>query len=226
MKVLTKEEEDIHYAAVLRGGISGGVVGLGVGLAAAVVFQKRSNFFRSLTLPLKTFFVTSTSTFAAIVQADRSSRGFEAARHGTNDYQDSTVRLLAEQRANLSGWEKAKDFGREYRYPIVTASWAASMAGSLAMVSRDKYLTGAQKLVQARVYAQGLTLLILVATAAFEVDNQRNKRTDEASRVEDPNHPGQFVKAVHRENYAGEDLWKDMVDAEEKREEARRHIEP
>jgi hypothetical protein len=209
MKVLTKEEEEVHYAAVLRGGLIGGAVGLGVGLGATVLLHRRSTFFRNLTLPLKTFFVTSSGTFAAIVQADRSSRSFEAARHGTIEFQDSTARLLAEQQATLSGWEKAKNFGREYRYPIVMTSWAASMAGSLGMVSRDKYLTAAQKLVQARMYAQGLTLLILVATAAFEVDNQRNKRVDEVVRVKDPNHPGQFVeKTIHHENYAGEDLWK------------------
>jgi len=30
MKILTKEEEEAHYNATLRGGISGGLIGLGV----------------------------------------------------------------------------------------------------------------------------------------------------------------------------------------------------
>lgn len=223
MKVLSKEEEDAHYREVLRGGIKGGMIGTALGLGTAMVLHRRWPFFRSLTLPFKAFYITSSGTFLAIIQADRASRGFEATRHGINEFQDSTARALAEQQANLSQWEKTKNWGREHRYPLVGGAWAASMAGSLALVSRDKYLTGAQKLVQARVYAQGLTLLILVATAAFEVSDARKRKEDDLIKVEDPKHPGQMItKKVHHENYAGEDLWKDMVEAEEKRQEARR----
>jgi len=223
MKVLSKEEEDAHYREVVRGGIKGGLVGTAVGLGASMVLTRRWPFFRSLTLPFKAFFVTSSGTFLSIIEADRASRGFEATRHGITQFQDSTARILAEQQANLTGWDKAKNWGREHRYPIVFTSWVASMAGSLGLVSRDKYLTSAQKLVQARVYAQGLTLLILVATAAFEVSDQRNRKEDETILVRDPEHPGQTIqKKVHHENYAGEDLWKDMVEAEEKRQAARR----
>jgi len=32
MKILTKEEEEAHYAAVLKGGFIGGTLGLTVGL--------------------------------------------------------------------------------------------------------------------------------------------------------------------------------------------------
>ncbi|KAI5776181.1 hypothetical protein EDC01DRAFT_488815 [Geopyxis carbonaria] len=225
MKLLTKEEEDEHYKAVLRGGISGGAIGTSIGLGASLLLQRRWPFFRTLTLPLKAFFVSSSTTFGAIINADRYSRGYEASRHAElNQFQDSTSRQIAEALANRSTWEKTKDWGREYRYPIVTTSWAASMAASLAIVSRDKYLTTAQKLVQARMYAQGLTLLVLVATAAFEVSDAKNKNED-ILRIADPNHPGRMVeKRVHHENYAGEDLWKDMVEAEEKRLEIRRKM--
>lgn len=205
MKVLTKEEEVSHYREVIKGGIIGGTIGLGIGLGGSYVLSRRWHLFQSLTLPLKAFFITSSGTFLAIINADRRSRAFERERYSANLFQDTTARKLAEEHANMTTWDKAKSFGREYRYPIVTASWAASMAGSLAMVSRNKYLTTAQKLVQARMYAQGLTLLILVATAAFEVSESRAKR-------EHPESP-----EIHHEHYAGEDLWKDMVEAEQKR---------
>lgn len=207
MKILTKEEEDEHYAAVLRGGITGGLCGLGLGIGANILLTKRWGFYRTLTIPLRTFFVTSTGTFAAIVAADRYSRHYEAQKHDY-DYKDSTARLLAESQANQTGWEKAMAVGKEYRYSIVTASWLASMAGSLAMVSRDKYLTGAQKLVQARMYAQGLTLLILVATAAFEVADKKAEQ-EERAMIDDPKHPGQKTAVkIHHETYRGEDQWK------------------
>lgn len=195
MKLLSKEEEDAHYHRVLVGGISGGVVGLVAGFSGCALAQKRSPFFRTLTLPLKAFFVTSAGTFAAIINADRYSRAYEAKRTAGFDFEDTTARKIRAQQESLTNWEKAKEIGREYRYPIVTASWVASMAASLGIVSRDKYLSTPQKIVHARMYAQGLTLLVLIATAAFEVSEAREAKE----------HP---EKVIHHEQYRGEDMWK------------------
>jgi len=219
MKILTKEEEDEHYAATVKGGLKGGAYGLGIGIASAYLLNQRSQFFRGLTLPFKTFFVTSAATFALIISADNASRRFESARYHSNvTFQDETARMLAEQRKRMTPREKFMDWGRENRYTIVGTSWAASMAGSLALVYRDKYLTRAQKLVQARVYAQGLTLLVLIASAAFEISDARSGRRKNVIMVPDPTDPtGQRMveKKIHVESYKGEDLWMDMVKAEE-----------
>lgn len=103
-------------------------------------------------------------------------------------------------------------FGRDHRYPIVTASWVLSMALSLGVVSRNRYLTTPQKLVQARMYAQGLTLLVLVASAGFEVaDARQGKGNYETVKIldpDDPTHKHMIEKRIHHESYAGEDLWK------------------
>ena len=206
MKVLTKEEEDAHYREVLRGGISGGLVGLGLGLGASVVMHRRWLFFRSLTLPLKAFFVTSTGTFAAIIQADAYSRAFERRQHAETTFVDRTARRLQDERAHQSATQHALAVARDYRYTLVTSSWAASMAGSLYWVSRDRFLTTAQKLVQARMYAQGLTLLVLVATAAFEVGDAR------ARRLQDDAGAGEAVASHHHsEQYQGQDQWKGLL---------------
>jgi len=37
MKILTKEQAQAHYNAVIRGGISGGLISLTVGLASACI---------------------------------------------------------------------------------------------------------------------------------------------------------------------------------------------
>jgi len=80
MKILTKEEEAAHYMYVspthhklcsflisksetLKGGIGGGIAGLAVGLAGVYGATRRYPAFRSLTLPLKAFLVTSVGTF-------------------------------------------------------------------------------------------------------------------------------------------------------------------
>lgn len=174
----------------------------------------RFHAFRQLTLPMKTFLVTSSSTFAAIVNADRMSRNYEIARDPQRQYRDKATTELDQIRASESTFQRAKDWGRENRYPIVTASWVASMAIALGLVGRNPYLTGAQKLVQARVYAQGLTLAVLVATAAFEVgDASKGKGRWETVKYLDPNDPEHkkiIEKKIHHEAYAGEDLWRGM----------------
>lgn len=212
MKILTKEEEQAHYNATVKGGLIGGGVGLGIGLGAAYVANLRIPAFRALTLPMKTFLVTSTSTFALITNADRYSRNFEKKQHPETEYVDQTSKDLEQLRASESPYQRIKDWGRENRYSIVGVSWLASMGIALGLVSRNPYLTGAQKLVQARVYAQGLTVAVLIATAAFEAgDASQGKGRWETVMVVDPNDPEHkhlIEKKIHHEAYAGEDLWR------------------
>jgi cytochrome c-type biogenesis protein CcmH/NrfG len=86
------------------------------------------------------------------------------------------------------------------------------MVGSFTMVNRNRYLSGSQKLVQARMYAQGSTLAVLLASFALETsDAQKGKGRWETIKVLDPNDPEHkhlIEKRVHHERYAGEDQWR------------------
>lgn len=221
MKILTKEEENAHYNATLKGGAEGLAIGLAVGISTVAIANRKFQIIRNLTLPMKTFLVTSSSTFVGILMADRSSRGFEKSRNKENFYKDKASQNMALARANDTAFQKFMSWGRENRYPIVGVSWVASMGLALQLVRRNPYLTGAQKLVQARVYAQGLTLAVLVVTALFEVgDASKGRGRWETIMVLDPNdpeHKKMIEKKIHHELYAGEDLWKDMVEAEERK---------
>lgn len=163
---------------------------------------------------MKTFLVTSSGTFTAIIQADRSSRAFEISRNPANAYKDRASTDLAALKETETSFQRFKDWGRENRYPIVTASWVASLGVALGLVGRNPYLSRAQKLVQARVYAQGLTLAILIATAAFEVgDASKGKGRWETVKIldpDDPEHKHIIEKRIHHEAYEGEDLWRGM----------------
>ncbi|KAK4465633.1 hypothetical protein QBC42DRAFT_8562 [Cladorrhinum samala] len=222
MKVISKEEEREHYNEVLKGGLIGGGVGLALGLGGVLYGSKRYAAFRQLTLPFRSFIVTSSGTFGAIVWAERYSVKYQRSHDPMNNYLNAQhqAQELARQQAKTES-EKLMDWGRENRYSIVFTSWIASMGLALAMVGKNKYLSTAQKLVQARVYAQGLTLAVLIATAAFETaDAKSGKGRWETVMVLDPNDPEHkklIEKRVHKEEYEGQDLWKDMVAAEEKR---------
>ncbi|KAG4028594.1 hypothetical protein MFRU_020g00360 [Monilinia fructicola] len=221
MKILTKEEEAAHYNATVKGGSIGGIIGLAVGGAALYVANARFQTIRGLTIPMKSFLVSSTGTFTAIICADRASRSYEWNRDPQRKYKDKSTLLLEQERANETTAQRVKAWAKENRYSIVTASWVASMGIAFGIVSRNKYLTGAQKLVQARVYAQGLTLAVLVASAAFEMgDAKTGTGRWETVTILDPNDPEHkhlIQKKIHHEAYEGEDLWRDMVEAEERR---------
>jgi hypothetical protein len=86
------------------------------------------------------------------------------------------------------------------------------MAGSWTAVNRNRYLSGSQKLVQARMYAQGATLAALLGSFAMEGnDAAKGKGRWETIKVLDPNdpeHKHMIEKKVHHESYPGEDQWR------------------
>ena len=227
MKILTKEEESAHIRATYLGGTIGAVGGLAVGVAGVAAASRRYHFVRSLTLPMKAFLCTSSSTFAGIIAADHASRSFQAARNPIDQqYQRQRKQDYDAKHADMSFTQRAVEFGRQERYKIVGASWLASIFGAFALVNRNKYLTGPQKLVQARVYAQFLTLGVLIASAAFEISDSKNdegKLWETVRYVDpkDPEHKRIIEKEQRKEGEAGgtdgDTLWKDMVAAEEER---------
>jgi len=226
MKILTKEEERAHYYATVKGGTLGGIAGLAVGTVGVIAAQRRYQFFRNLTVPLKAFLITSTGTFAGIVAADHASRTFEMEQNPIDrEFKERQQQQYEAERAGKTFTERAMEFGRRERYKIVGASWLASMVAAFALVNRNKYLTGQQKIVQARVYAQFLTLGVLIASAAFEISDSRNRkgRYETVRYIDptDPEHKRMLEKQVERESVNPpnevDDMWKEMVAAEEQR---------
>lgn len=210
MKILSKEEEAAHYKVVVKGGVIGGSAGLALGLGGVLVASRRYPAFRSLTLPFRSFLVTSSATFGAIVYADRCSTIFQRSQDPMWGYQDKSHRALQMARDNESTYERFMAWGKDNRYSVVFASWLASMGVALAIVGRAPIST-AQKLVQARVYAQGLTLAVLIVSAAFEVNDAKSGSGRwETVMVLDPNDPEHkhlIEKRIRKEEYEGQDLW-------------------
>jgi hypothetical protein len=221
MKVISEEESKAHYAAVIRGGLVGGTVSGALGVAGVLLASRRWAGFRSLTLPFRTFLVTSSATAGAVITAERYSINFQRAKDPMNFYKDQATLADEAHRQQETKWKRFVDYCRENRYTIVGLGWIASMGVAFTLVSRNRYLTTSQKLVQARVYAQGLTLALILAAGAFETaDAKSGKGRWESVMVvdpDDPTHKHMIEKRVHKEEYEGQDLWKDMVAAEERR---------
>lgn len=209
MKILSKEEEAAHYAEVVKGGLIGGTIGLGIGIGGVYMASRRWSAFKGLTIPFRAFLVTSTGTFVAIVNAERWSIKHQIALDPRRNYTDEAARNAQLIRENKSTYERFLDYGSDNRYSIVFLAWLASMGLAFAIVSRQPMST-ANKVVQARVYAQGLTLAVLVASAGFELhDAKKGNSRWQTIMVADPDHPGQRIPMkIHKEEYEGQDLWK------------------
>lgn len=165
--------------------------------------------------------MTSSGTFSAIIAADTYSRRFEEQRNPAKRYQDESTSLQQAAEAQKSTKQRTMDWLSKNRYSVVFGSWVASMGTALGIVGRNPYLTGQQKLVQARVYAQGLTIAVVIISLAFETSDSRSGQgrweTVQVLDESDPSHQRMVEKKIHHERYQGEDQWRDMVEAEEQR---------
>ncbi|KAI0824778.1 hypothetical protein BC628DRAFT_410105 [Trametes gibbosa] len=169
MKFATEEELAGHHAATVRGAIEGFVGGLALSLPASFYMQRNWVYYRSLPPHLKALGVILVVAPCYAIQAER--RGVE--------YDKSTwtgagkAELDREERIQQHNWEmldtkaKLKEWALRNQYKIIVGSWAASMALAGAIVMRDRYQSTPQKVVQARMWAQGLTIGVLIAAGVL-----------------------------------------------------------
>jgi hypothetical protein len=124
----------------------------------------------------------------AVIAADRASAKYDIEHTPEKQAQikrDREREALLEQ--NKTAVQRAKEWATDNRYPLLFGFWVASMAGSWHLVNRNRYLSGSQKLVTARMYAQGLTLGALLTSFAFEgSDAAKGKGRWETIKVIDP----------------------------------------
>ncbi|RPD67320.1 hypothetical protein L226DRAFT_529671 [Lentinus tigrinus ALCF2SS1-7] len=176
MKFATEEELAGHQRATVRGALEGVAAGLAVSLPATWFLHRRWPAFRALPIQLKALGVVLLVGPAFAIQAER--RGVE--------YDESTwtgagkAVLDREEKATESRWEalnskeKFRDWAVRNQYKIILGSWAAGMAVAGTVVMRNRYQSTPQKVVQARMWAQGLTIGVLIA-AGILTQTSRSK---------------------------------------------------
>lgn len=68
---------------------------------------------------------------------------------------------------NMSISQKVADWSMRHQYTLIMGGWAGSLGLAGAIISRQKYQTFPQKIVQARMWAQGLTIGLLIVAGAL-----------------------------------------------------------
>ncbi|KAF7302199.1 HIG1 domain-containing protein [Mycena indigotica] len=172
MKLVTEEQFKAHAAASRRGALEGTLVGGGLGVLASYYGQRRWAYYRSLPHSLKILGILFVTAPALSIQAER--RGLEYDR---SQWEGDSARLLeTQEQAAMDRWEnlgakdKIADWARRHEYSIIVGGWALSLALAGAIISRDRYQTTAQKIVQARMWAQGLTIGIILTAAGLKTN--------------------------------------------------------
>ena len=134
--------------------------GLAASLAFAIPFSyiihRRWGYYRSLPLTIKVLGVVLVVGPAFAIQAER--RGIEFDRStwsGTEKVELDREELRENLRwDSLSKWQKMCDWASRNQYSIIFGCWAASMAGSWILLSRNKTESFSQRV---NFYIQALT---------------------------------------------------------------------
>ncbi|CCE79531.1 Piso0_001603 [Millerozyma farinosa CBS 7064] len=177
MKILSDEERNAHWNTVLYEGAKGTLIGLGVSYGLVSYLKKKHPIrYGQFNTSIKACLWSMPPVALGAFYADDGSVKFDEKQH-------RSVYFKEKEREQLERWDKLswndKAFVKvnDNKYKIIIGSWAASLYGSWKLVNRDKYMTGAQKAVQARVYAQAITVVLLLGTillSMHEKELQKN----------------------------------------------------
>ncbi|KAL5488257.1 RCF2_2 [Sanghuangporus weigelae] len=179
-----EEQKEEHQRAVILGGAKGFLGGLGVALPASYILYRRWPYYRNLQPSLKAFGVILVAVPSFVISAERAGLRYERQRWddlGTQELQSVHERERAKwERMNVK--EKFADFARRHPFSLITGSWATSMIGIYTWVSRDPLATPLQKITQTRVWAQGITLGIIITAAILTHRQSEDKYVDHSWR--------------------------------------------
>ncbi|KAG5648799.1 hypothetical protein DXG03_000148 [Asterophora parasitica] len=189
MKLATEEDLDGHDAASRRGALEGFVGSSIFALGGSYFLHRRFPGYRALPLSLKALGVVIVVAPVLSIQAER--RGLE---YDKSKWEGEGVRFLhGRQIAEEARWDelstkdKIADWSDRHQYSLILGGWASSLAFAGAIISRDKFQTTAQKVVQARMWAQGLTIGLLIVAGALTQSKRaaaaKHPNTDHSWRV-------------------------------------------
>ncbi|ORX91180.1 hypothetical protein K493DRAFT_304309 [Basidiobolus meristosporus CBS 931.73] len=174
--VLTSEEEKEHRQRVTVAGLQGAAAGAVIGLGVLALGRRNLSYFQTMTPRLRSYFVGYAVVGAAIYQGERVH--FQVLREFQQA--DLIARGLESPKPAADSFDW-RQYVAEHRYGIIGTTWAVGMTASMFYLARQRYLTMSQKIVQARMYAQAITLISLTATAGVSM----SKTEKITKRIED-----------------------------------------
>ncbi|KAH7105494.1 hypothetical protein BKA62DRAFT_689875 [Auriculariales sp. MPI-PUGE-AT-0066] len=190
MKIVTPEELQAHSNATMRGGVEGLAIGTAIATPSIFAANRFLPVYRALPLSLKAGSAVAILIPAAVIQAERAGLAFERGLWDQLDAREKARRQHEEQQtSNTSTVQEAKAWAKDHRFAIVAGGWAGGMGLALGVIMRDPLQTFSQKLVQARMWAQGWTIALVIGAALASQTPVREQPIDHSWRQmieEDP----------------------------------------
>ncbi|KAF9311885.1 hypothetical protein BG003_006871 [Podila horticola] len=156
--------------------------GAGLALVAggliAMSGARYSQTYRTLSQPMKYFLLGSGTAATSILFGDHARVQYEDRQLLRHLDQEAAEAARAEIRAQRGVMAELNYQVRENRNMVVGVSWLTCMAGSLGYTFSKKGLTTTQRIVTARMYAQGFTVLVMMAVAALELTDAPKSKTE------------------------------------------------
>lgn len=180
MKILDDKERNDHWNAVLKEGAKGTAIGLVASYGFMSFVRKRYPVgFQQMNTSIKAAMWTIPTVAFGAFFADEGSVKFDEQLH-RSEYLSRQEQIKLEKWDKLTTADKCFTKVNDNKYKIIVGAWGASLWGSWKLVNRDKYMTVAQKAVQARVYAQAITVVLLLGTILLSMHEQELKKKEPA----------------------------------------------
>lgn len=180
MKIIDQEERDAHkqYVIVqgLKGVFYGGMFSLGI---YSYLKARHPAKFAKFSASVKTCIIVMPTVSLAAFCADEGSVDFDRQMYSSG-YANKKVLEEYQNWQRMPSSDKVVTFLSSCKYKIILASWAAAMYGSWVYVNKDKVMTGPQKAVQARMYAQAITIVLLLSTVVLAMKEEELNKSKPA----------------------------------------------
>lgn len=177
MKILDDEERNAHIAHITAEGAKGLFYGsiFSAGLFAYLKFKHPIKF-RQMNTSVKSCVIAMPTIAISAFFADQGSVEFDREMH-SSEYNQKRLLEEYQEWQKLPTGEKLIHTLNKNKYPIIIGTWAASLYGSWVFVNRDKIMTTAQKAVQARMYAQAISVVLLLGTILLAMKEEEFEKT-------------------------------------------------
>ncbi|KAJ2389058.1 Replication factor C, subunit RFC4 [Coemansia sp. RSA 2611] len=156
--------------------------------AAALSFLafRHSPWYRGTPISAKTAFILGPTIGAFYIRGEHVSTEFRRSKYMAQldpHERDAILNQRARLDARRSFADRSIHFVNEHRWSILGYTWLVGITGSLLYLYRKKGMTATQKAVQARMYAQAITLVGILSTAGVASlgDQTENKHVQHNS---------------------------------------------
>lgn len=145
------------------------MAGFAIVIPSGIIANRRFPAFRALPVQLKTLAAITVILPLYAIQAERRGVEFdESTWTGAGMREIQRVQTEEQQHwETLSLGQKMREWAMKNQYKVIVGSWAVSMGIAGAIVMANKHQTYPQKIVQARMWAQGLTIGVLIGAGVL-----------------------------------------------------------